>query len=105
MADDTIRLTPQQALDHFGRTQAGPCAGCGATGYGLSMGGPAICPACDCMPPASRVRELADENRRLRALLMSLPGGPDALRAGDEEQRAQWLAQLEVNAAKPPRIA
>lgn len=84
--------------------QPGPCAGCGATGYGLSMGGPAICAACDSIPPAQRVMQLAGENRQLRELLMRLPGGADALRAGDEEQRAQWLAQLEVNAAKPPRI-
>ncbi len=28
--------------------QDGPCKSCGIKGYGLSMGGPAICPACDC---------------------------------------------------------
>lgn len=49
--------------------QPGPCVGCGATGYPLSMGGPTICAACDCMPPQRRVKGLAEENRRLRALL------------------------------------
>ena len=47
----------------------GPCAGCGGTGYPLSMGGPSVCPACDCLPPERRVKDLAAENRRLRALL------------------------------------
>ena len=30
----------------------GPCMVCGATNYSNSMGGPMICPSCDCgMPP------------------------------------------------------
>lgn len=28
--------------------QSGPCVVCGAINYPLSMGGPQICPACDC---------------------------------------------------------
>lgn len=52
--------------------QAGPCAGCGATGYGLSMGGPSICPACDCLPPERRVKHLAEENRMLRERVAEL---------------------------------
>jgi hypothetical protein len=47
--------------------QAGPCALCGAENYPLSMGGPAICCACDTVPPERRVRQLAEENRQLRA--------------------------------------
>lgn len=28
--------------------QSGPCIVCGETDYPLSMGGPSICPSCDC---------------------------------------------------------
>jgi hypothetical protein len=28
--------------------QGGPCVICGLTNYPLSMGGPTICPSCDC---------------------------------------------------------
>jgi hypothetical protein len=38
------------------------------------MGGPSICPACDCMPPERRVKDLAAENRHLRDLLTADPG-------------------------------
>lgn len=30
---------------------AGPCVICGATNYALSMGGPSLCPSCDCGTP------------------------------------------------------
>lgn len=30
---------------------AGPCIGCGARNYSDSMGGPGICPSCDCGNP------------------------------------------------------
>jgi hypothetical protein len=54
--------------------QAGPCVICGATGYELSMGGPTICPSCDCGPlRPSDVRKLREayevllaENARLK---------------------------------------
>jgi len=52
--------------------QPGPCAGCGATGYPISMGGPSICPACDCAPPERRVKQLAEENRLLRQRVAEL---------------------------------
>src|SRR5262245_47766499 len=29
-------------------SMTGPCCICGATNYALSMGGPTICPKCDC---------------------------------------------------------
>jgi len=32
-------------------TASGPCVYCGATNYALSLGGPAVCPACDCGRP------------------------------------------------------
>lgn len=49
--------------------QPGPCLACGATNYPLSMGGPGICPACDCYPPERRVGQLAVDNRELRSAL------------------------------------
>ena len=52
--------------------QPGPCVGCGATGYPISMGGPSICPACDCSPPERRVKELDEENRLLRQRVAQL---------------------------------
>lgn len=52
--------------------QRGPCLGCGAENYPLSMGGPGICPACDCTPPERRVRQLAEENRILRERVAEL---------------------------------
>lgn len=32
----------------------GPCGVCGATNYNLSVGGPGICPRCDCGPPSAK---------------------------------------------------
>jgi hypothetical protein len=38
--------------------QPGPCVVCGEKNYPLSLGGPDICPACDCgMLPAPRLRQ------------------------------------------------
>ncbi len=34
-------------IEKYGYWQEGPCTLCGLRGYDLSMGGPAICPACD----------------------------------------------------------
>jgi hypothetical protein len=61
--------------------QVGPCVVCGRVNYPLSMGGPQICPACDCGIPLreQRLQEelgkalatnvtLATENERLRLL-------------------------------------
>jgi uncharacterized Zn finger protein (UPF0148 family) len=44
---------------------------CGGTDYPLSMGGPAICPACDCgvAPEATKARrELRDAQRRIEEM-------------------------------------
>ena len=60
--------------------QPGPCELCGATDYPLSMGGPAICPACDCGGAEAGLRarlsaleaenkRLADDFRRINTLL------------------------------------
>lgn len=65
--------------------QRGPCATCGDVGYPLSAGGPRICPACDSQPPEKRVRQLADENRELRKLIIQLPGGRETL--------VEWISQ------------
>ena len=35
---------------------AGPCVACGATNYPMSMGGPTICPPCDCGIPPKQVQ-------------------------------------------------
>lgn len=77
------------------RAISGPCAGCGATSYGLSTGGPAICPACDCLPPERRVRQLADENRWLREVIASLPGGPDALMRAAADELSRLGAEIQ----------
>lgn len=65
-------LSIHEHIAMYPNPQKGPCAGCGATGYGLSMSGPSICPACDSQPPQKRVRQLADENRRLRERVAEL---------------------------------
>lgn len=76
-------MTPEQYIAHYGPVQAGPCAGCGAEGYNLSMGGPGICPACDSQPPERRVRQLADENRVLRQRIAELEGREQVSTMGD----------------------
>ena len=62
----------------------GPCIICGAVGYSPSMGGPDICPRCDTgafdnyalmkniQKLRNRVKELEEENERLKA---DLAGG------------------------------
>lgn len=51
-------LELDEYLAAYPNPQAGPCALCGETNYSLSMGGPAICPSCDCQDPQDRVKEL-----------------------------------------------
>lgn len=65
-------LSLGEYMARFPNPQKGPCLGCGAENYGLSMGGPAICPACDCTPTQERVRHLAEENRLLRQRIADL---------------------------------
>ncbi len=53
--------------------QAGPCVVCGRTNYPLSMGGPTICPSCDCgYPPYAKVHSLCAEVEQLKAQLKAL---------------------------------
>lgn len=52
-------------VSQFGtQLQPGPCVGCGATNYSLSLGGPGLCPLCDCLPPERRLKDVAAQNRR-----------------------------------------
>jgi hypothetical protein len=46
----------------------GPCVMCGKTNYPLSMGGPSVCPMCDCghSTSQSHLRKLTEENEQLR---------------------------------------
>jgi len=49
----------------------GPCIVCGDTNYPLSMGGPGICPSCDCgIPPQTKKlrRELSDAQIKIGEL-------------------------------------
>lgn len=68
-----------------GHVQPGACTGCGATNYPPSMGGPGICPACDCLPPEKRVRQLAEENRMLRARVAELEAMPRLVPVDESE--------------------
>lgn len=47
---------------------SGTCIVCGATNYPLSLGGPSICPSCDCghSPNHREVQRLRRENAGLR---------------------------------------
>jgi hypothetical protein len=41
-------MNPWSFHTYLQKLQPGPCMVCGLTDYPLSMGGPEICPACDC---------------------------------------------------------
>lgn len=57
------------------RLQTGPCVVCGLKNYALSMGGPTICPACDCGNSSPQtVRAQASEITTLRSELAALAG-------------------------------
>ena len=49
----------------------GPCVVCGKTNYPLSMGGPSICPACDCGYTYSR-RHVEDLEKEIESLKRQL---------------------------------
>lgn len=77
------------------RIVSGPCAMCGAEGYELSVGGPNICPACDCGVTApyvlqKHIKSLTEERDRLRALVERAK--PIAAVA---RQRAAWPQEHE----------
>lgn len=53
----------------------GPCIICGLTDYNLSMGGPTICPSCDCGNDFQYIIKLQKEEiARLRNLLKNEQG-------------------------------
>ena len=58
-------------------TQPGPCVLCGVTDYPLSMGGPGICPTCDCGVPPGETKL----RRQHAAKLHVVEAERDALRA------------------------
>lgn len=57
--------------DSLEKIVAGPCVVCGAVNYSLSMGGPGICPSCDCGvdPEVARLRRRVRELEIERATL------------------------------------
>jgi hypothetical protein len=56
-------------------TMPGPCVICGATDYPLSMGGPTICPSCDCGDfGIAKVQRQAAEIARLQRRVVTLEG-------------------------------
>lgn len=65
-------------------SQPGPCCICGDTNYQLSLGGPTICPACDCGASTDpRVaRNLRAEITRLRTENIELRDKLDRIAAG-----------------------
>lgn len=73
-----------------GPRQSGPCVVCGATNYALSMGGPTICPSCDCGPPKPR------DVRLLREAYQTNFGELARERAGHEETRRRLEAAQEA---------
>ena len=76
--------------------QAGPCVVCGRTGYPLSMGGPSICPPCDCGPPSPRRIE------EMRSEIFALRDEVERLRA-DRDRLIEGLKELRRNLSKPEK--
>ena len=67
------------------RVIAGPCVICGDKNYPLSMGGPTICPSCDCGPP--NPRRVREERERLLAEIERLRRELDAERRELDAER------------------
>ena len=73
--------------------QTGPCSLCGDTDYPLSMGGPSICPRCDCSPPSPlEIRRLHETIASLQAQLLSPT--PDHGRALAAQIADEHLAEV-----------
>ena len=72
MSDATVSLE--------GSNCPGPCVVCGLRNYPLSMGGPSICPRCDCGYYGPNL--IADQKRRieeLEALVSKLSAPPPCM--------------------------
>lgn len=71
----------------------GPCIVCGTVGYAMSMGGPGICPSCDCgnfgMPMVQRqgndIVQLRSELSQARARIAELESDDSAFRDAAEK--------------------
>src|SRR5512140_1886133 len=75
----------------------GPCVVCGATNYPLSLGGPDICPSCDCGPPnPKQVRELGEAYNKLFAESMQT--------ASDNSDLRTRLTEVECRLGEAERL-
>lgn len=71
---------------------AGPCCVCGATNYPLSIGGPSICPACDCgiqLAPSLRATIAAQQQEIARLKSGRSMNGTARGRAYETER--EWI--------------
>lgn len=82
--------------DHYeGKTYPGPCIVCGDTNYSLSMGGPSICPPCDCgidpkvIELKKELAEVRNKNTRYLLALLLLTGQENRLITPQMKQIAQ----------------
>ena len=73
----------------------GPCIVCGATNYPLSMGGPTLCPSCDCgIDP--KIAKLQAENQVLQAQVESITKSANfMLNVELTKERDQLQAQVD----------
>lgn len=89
------------------RVIPGPCISCGGTDYPLSMGGPSICPACDCGIPPGQVkaeRELAKTRNELiaaRARIAELEGFLERVRGQRDSAELKLREKLTPQEPKP----
>lgn len=75
----------------------GPCQLCGAMGYSLSIGGPTICPSCDCGIPPAETRSA----RELSAWKARAEAAEAALAAARAEERERCIAACEALPVDP----
>jgi hypothetical protein len=73
----------------------GPCVICGATGYPLSLGGPEICPSCDCGDFG--LETVQRQRNEISALRERAERERDAWR----QRVAEWIDMIENCAGVP----
>lgn len=90
--------------------QSGPCVICGDTNYGLSCGGPTICPKCDCGHfDAATVEKQAKTIAGLRDALESIwkivhtPTKDTRHRSASDHFQADFDAIRKITALAVPR--